>query len=110
MSERQRRQAANRQRRLRERRAQELAERKRILAEKRALWLEANRPDLHAAVTSDAFGEAWRYCYGEPPDESLVYQSVDAIEYRLEALADDLAALGVDLESPGGITLGRLGK
>jgi len=110
MSERQRKQAAERQRRLRQRRAEELAERKRIIAEKRALWLQENRPDLHRAITSEAFREAWRYCYDTEPDESLASQSVDAIEYRLEAMADDLAELGVDLGRDDGITIGNLGK
>lgn len=110
MSERRRKAQRERARRFRERRRAEYAERLAILAEKRAQWLAENRPDLYAAVTSDAFADAWQYLYDAPPPEGLVSQSVDAIEYRLEAMAEDLAALGVDIESSNGITLGKLGK
>jgi len=109
MSERQRRLAAQRQRRHRARRDQEFRERLDILKEKRAQALISDRPDLAGAVTSDQFATAWRYLYDEAPPD-LTSQDPDVIEYRLEAMADDLQAIGVDLDSDCCITVGRLGK
>jgi len=109
MSDRQRKLNAQRQRRLRARRAQEFRERLAVMAQKRAQSLQSERPELASAVGSPAFEAAWQYLYNEPAPD-LRSQDPDVIEYRLEAMADDLKSIGVDLESDSGITIGRLGK
>ena len=93
-SDRRRRLQRERQRRLRARRRAEHRERVALLAEKQRASLATERPDLYTAVTSPAFRETWWRLYGEPAPE-LTGDHPDAIEYRLEAMAEDLSLLAV---------------